>query len=474
MVVKTSRGNAKTRKHKPAAAATVASKITCSDMTMCITFGTETKKIEKMFNFANFKNIVGIRNIAAGKSGIINELIYECEGYRTASILKSNLDTSNEKYLADNLYYEGYIGLKYINRLAQQYPCFLKTYGLYLYNDPKLQQTFEQVNAIAEKFPDKYAEFINIIPHNVFKKLPIPKKFDANSSCALYGQYAIQLEYINAPISLSTLINTQMSPYFYFVELPQIIFQIYSVLGSLSSKEAYAHNDLHIGNILIYIVPDDKHITLTYKNAVGGATIQFQTRYIVKIIDYGRNFVPEMNPIFKQLCKAPKCKPNCGVNNGYLNIFDESYDPLPTRHNTTYDCIALYNMSSRIRKYYDRLPTGHNLIGSKNDPILNILLKFKFNKVWPLTTEYVSQPYPKRKPSDFNVFNTISNISNLPEIHCVCDIYWTMFYYLHSSSIYKAYKHAFIASGHKYNSSGEINCDLEYTPTHIRPLTYSV
>jgi hypothetical protein len=96
-------------------------------------------------------------------------------------------------------------------------------------------------------------------------------------------------------------------------ELPCILFQIYSVLATLSTAKAFTHYDLHTGNVLLYPVPEGTYVTMVYNNPLGGGDMSsippviIKTRYIVKIIDYGRAYCPDNATIHSILCNAPAC-----------------------------------------------------------------------------------------------------------------------------------------------------------------------
>jgi hypothetical protein len=62
----------------------------------------------------------------------------------------------------------------------------------------------------------------------------------------------------------------------------------------------FTHYDLHEENILLYTMPQDKYVEMNYMDT--GVT--FKTKYIVKIIDYGRSFYRGNTVFFNILNKV--------------------------------------------------------------------------------------------------------------------------------------------------------------------------
>ena len=69
-------------------------------------------------------------------------------------------------------------------------------------------------------------------------------------------------------------------------ELIYVLFQVYAPLALLHDK--FTHYDLHTGNILLY--EPVKGCYVEYHYYIKGTVISFKSKYIVKIIDYGRCF----------------------------------------------------------------------------------------------------------------------------------------------------------------------------------------
>jgi hypothetical protein len=89
-------------------------------------------------------------------------------------------------------------------------------------------------------------------------------------------------------MSFHDFARQQRTDYELNVIMVQILLQIYIPLGLLEKQ--FTHYDLHTGNVLIYTLPANKYVTLTYTIPGRTEPIKMKTKYIAKIIDYGRCF----------------------------------------------------------------------------------------------------------------------------------------------------------------------------------------
>ena len=133
------------------------------------------------------------------------------------------------------------------------------------------------------------------------------------------------------PMSLGQFIRrNKATEYGFNVDMLQIFLQIFIPLGTLADR--FTHNDLHAENVLLYTIPNNKYITLKYVLGNNKPVIQIKTRYIVKVIDYGRAYF-RMNQnrsstrFFNEItAKNPNCKRNQD------NIGYGWFTPLNTQH----------------------------------------------------------------------------------------------------------------------------------------------
>lgn len=248
--------------------------ILCSNSGECITFGRFTEVLENYFENLDLKYLINpITRIGKPSvNGFVNELIFQKEQYKIYTILKSTIQTTS-----DNLLYEYIVGNKFINYFTNKFPCFLKTYKLYSYSSKSVYN-----NLFENKINDS-----NIIKNNglISKDFDVNKNNIINSSCVDPSSLCILIQYIETPITLHDFLTEKgKDPYTMNIDLLQILLQIYLPLAKL--MKIFTHNDLHTNNILLYKVPNNQYIQMTYQ--LDSIDIVFKTKYIVKIIDYGR------------------------------------------------------------------------------------------------------------------------------------------------------------------------------------------
>ena len=309
----------------------------CGDSSTCMVFGLESKKILKFFNyFIKFNYLDNIRPLPVNEesNGFIHELKYTHRKYNAHALLKSN-----QRETSSNLIYEYIVGL-FINEQAKFFPCFIETYGLFKYNNIQsweymknnelidinlfkssinLQEDIDEINEITLERLD-----------NICKAGPILYSILIQN---IKGAQTLEAFYYNVP-------NIEFINEFKF-----ILFQIYMPLYCLG--RSYTHYDLHPSNILIYKPVNGKCINFHY-DIGNGEIIHFKSPYIVKIIDYGRNYfyIDEFNNtkiIFDHMkkLKLETCYPgiygNASNNADLLTLFkilDYKYPKMKNRFNS--------------------------------------------------------------------------------------------------------------------------------------------
>ena len=282
-------------------------KTICFDSGACLTFGTEINNINKFFNyFVNFEYAVSpIKKIGAvSANGFVTEIKYSREGYDAYAVLKSSIEPDS-----DNLMYEYEVGL-FINKQNKIFPCFLQTYGLFYYKDEASWKQVKGINIAGVKLIENSLEVIPI---------------DYSIGCTKSKYLAVLIQHIQKPVSLydflsnvlkepddieqTTLIN---------FDLLYILYQIYMPLATL--KDVFTHYDLHLNNVLIYEPGYDEYITYHY-HLNDGTIVKFHSKYIVKIIDYGRAYFKDgthnSKKVYDNICKITECDPNCGEDVGF-------------------------------------------------------------------------------------------------------------------------------------------------------------
>ena len=282
-------------KHKDTFTANFLKRI-CPDSDDCLGFGTESMRIFDYFQFETFKYVNQLTPLAKGNNGFVMQVQYDRTGYNAFAVLKSALNSSS-----DNLYYEAFVGLEYINIKALPFfPCFMQTYGLYKYKNAHALMAIEAYDGSAD--PDEIQRFLNnnILKTDFFNT-------DVNTSCTNSTFQAVLIQHIKNPLSFHTYIKN-MNEFEINVELPTLLYQLYEPLSRLANE--FTHYDLHTKNVFLYTIPNGKCIRMNYIDQNGTVLSTFLTRYIVKIVDYGRSYCNKTWKLF--IHQNRKINSSCG------------------------------------------------------------------------------------------------------------------------------------------------------------------
>jgi hypothetical protein len=327
----------------------------CSDSGVCITFGKESEKINDFFKFfENFDYMTNHNIITSGANGTIVKIDYEREHYKSYAILKKI-----KRAEADNLMYEYMVGRFFINNEYKKFPSFLQTYGFINHDDITTlkNQPIRNMN-------------MNIADVNRGISL----------SCTNPNKILLLLENVSDPVTLREKIARLSLPIlssFITQELFKILFQVYYTLSVL--RNVFTHYDLHPANILLYEPIAGSYIEYHYHYQ--GELISFNSRYIVKIIDYGRcyfslgRFTPKK--IHQKLCRIPECNKDgevCGHDSGHTFFYTADAD---IRRNHYINKLA-NNQSHDLRLLKELNRTTPKV---KISPQIDGMLKFLFTKI---------------------------------------------------------------------------------------------
>jgi hypothetical protein len=252
------------------------------------------------------------------------------------------------------------------------------------------------------------------------KKIMSPFPDNAfGTSCKKSKHIALLIQHINNAYSLHDATNSR---FFNNNELVYALFQIYMTLSCVAND--YTHFDLHTNNILIYEPVQNKYIEYHY-HITEDDEVSFKSKYITKIIDYGRCFFEDnltdttgsSKNIMEKICESKDC--------------EETVKNKDTKKTETYDCGILsgyewmnmpYNKNHHKSSYY----ISSSLRNMSHDLIALHLLKAKFNEYAKLNINLLNQGSlmdllnkvnycePDYIPGD--CFGTIENTkSGLPE-----------------------------------------------------------
>ena len=352
----------------------------CSDSNVCLAFGRYADEIKKHFGgFTSFKHVVApIKRIGdESENGFVNQLEYDHRGYKAYAILKSAKTPE-----ADNLLYEYVVG-QYVNRLNKLYPCFLETYGFYMYTTEATWLQMQNTPVLTDV--------------HVLKHLREQKTIDYNDACRESSKLAILIQYFKGIVSLD---RCSLDPQFIQEELMHTLFQLYRPLAHL--KNSFTHYDLHLKNIYMYEPVVGKYIEYHYWLSSTRA-ITFKSSYMLKIIDYGRSFFKDVQTgqnakqIYdEELCEyASDCnEPEeitgvCGENVGFGWLKKNRQNPSKNFHisaqqkNISHDLLPL----SRIKENHT-FPRPNNLTPELHALVAKVIYTDYFGTKENTTTGY--------------------------------------------------------------------------------------
>jgi hypothetical protein len=264
----------------------------CSDSGACIALGTEKDQLLTFFKFDTFEHAkeftpIGVESV----NGFLKEVTYEREGYTAHAILKSSAQDG-----ADSLAYEYLIGM-FINGIGKRFPCFVETYGLYHYPNKTEREEMKTKDRLVKKL-------IPLDPQNI---RDVCRK--ARNICTL-------IQHIQHARSFS---ECYKEDYFRDHESAYVYYQVFFTLHQLRTQ--FTHYDLHRNNVLLYEPVVGKYIQYHYH--LPDKVVRYKSKYLVKIIDYGRSFFPGALEYHQKICAEKACNPLCGFSKGFSTFFED-------------------------------------------------------------------------------------------------------------------------------------------------------
>lgn len=293
-----------------------------------IMFEKEFYIIDKFFK--NFDNIAYFSEIVQkigmpSNHGFLYKLNYILNEKSIDVLLKSARNDNT-----DNLYHEYLAGLC-INEFSKYFPFFPKTYKLGAYNDDISWDYFLTSSGITNLA-------MNIV-HYIHDLDPTNFEDNTKISCQSSKHICIFTQYLNLKDTLHTnlykyIVYPNVYNSLHTVSLTRHILLLYLIYKTLSQLADYfTHYDLHLGNIGIYEIPQNKCITLNI--TLDSDTIQLKTNQLPIFIDFGRSFFNCQNlnaslnsseKLMKSVCSLDNtnqdvsqrlCNDKCGDNKGY-------------------------------------------------------------------------------------------------------------------------------------------------------------
>lgn len=344
--------------------------VACKNPDNCLAIGPYDASI-KMF-FENFRDLFyidepNVKRIGTpSANGFVIELPFKKLNYTAYTALKCSASAKS-----DNLAYEYFVGKHFINTYVKKLPCFVETYDLYEFANEADYTTV--YNAVQNKTINT-VDIPSLIHRVDDENMTFGELF--NKSCVKNKQMCILIQHFDKFNSFYDLKTNDHDNVKY--DVFNMYYQLYYGLCYLGPK--YTHYDLHLNNVFLYKPFDgNKYILMRYhsKNKV----FEFKSEYILKIIDYGRNYfdngsITSANIIKDFICKDASCGASCGEDVGY-SIIQGSADPAfgnfhwidPTKPNMSHDLRAVHQLSYIFAPnkivYVDNYGTPENNTGNE-------------------------------------------------------------------------------------------------------------
>jgi len=375
----------------------------CLDPDYCIMLGIHTNSIKNIFNdYHSFDYATKIRPLGVPSvNGFIRQIFYnrsvDGKQYTSTAILKSARDNPN----VDNLYYEYQVGI-FINYISKLFPIFVDTYGLLVYKNEAAYN-----NILGEKWYPPLNKYLSERLHFIASN-----DQSMSYSCQHANYIALLVETVKDSVTLDKLIPNQL---FQQYDLFPTCFLIYSILSILKNK--FTHYDLHHQNVMMIPCLDQKGYFQYNLHLMSGIVVVIKSRYLPKIIDYGRCFYymdqTTNSMVFsQQVCQ--NCQ-NCGKSSGFgwLNSINNSYINSSVR-NISHDLRLIKMISSLVKNnvfmkdisekivYDNQYGTAENTMSIGDNNRINNVTDMAFY-LYDLWKNHKSNCFPEF-PSDFKMY----------------------------------------------------------------------
>jgi hypothetical protein len=285
----------------------------------------------------------------ASKNGFIIEIPFSKNNFTAYTALKCAA-----KQHSDNLFYEYYIGKFFINSYLNIFPCFVETYDCYTFNDESDWYKLQNFTNPADISLPNMITRKPISDERISDESISENNYEAEDaemfgrSCMENKRLCVLIQHFDNFTSVYDKFHSSFtSEANVQYEKLNILYQVYFPLTVL--KDVYTHYDLHANNVFLYKpYQGNKYIQMRY-HLLSERVIEFPSEYIVKIIDYGRNYFDNGVTNTKEIlnnyvCNNRMCNPNCGYYVGYGVIQGNEYNPnaqnnwiFPNQKNISHD-----------------------------------------------------------------------------------------------------------------------------------------
>ena len=262
-------------------------------------------------------------------NGFIIEVPFIKKGFTAYAALKCSTSSTS-----DNLFYEYYVGKYFINNYLKILPCFIETYDIYAFKDEYAY------NEVQGSLANKLTKFGINIEENLEHYI--------DKSCNISKYICLLIQHFDNFYSLDEKLKSDYDNV--KLEIFTILYQAYYPLCFLG--KTYTHYDFHTDNIALYKPFNDKQCVLMRYHR-NNKVIEFKSEYIVKIIDYGRNYFNNgklsTNEFIELLYKV---KPDYVSGYGYSSICAAKTNALvstdPSQPNMSHDLRAAIDLKYEL------------------------------------------------------------------------------------------------------------------------------
>ena len=252
----------------------------------CFLIGSEQKTLDIYMKYKYFFFLIQAERIGSPSRNGFNYLLHysrELHNNKTVHstcVLKSPMHTNS-----DNLLYEYVVG-KFLNdRLSKTCPFFVYTHALYMCENPHIRDTMERSIRVPCEF---IKDNLTLLSYESDTTSVLQQSYDDPLSLSLL------IEGVSNGINLSAMLQDDI---FYRTDLVPVLLQIYSTLHKY--KDEFTHYDLHAGNVLLTGI-HDSYFEYTFRQS----GLVMNSRYLVKIIDYGTAYTSISEHFISSLCEA--------------------------------------------------------------------------------------------------------------------------------------------------------------------------
>ena len=332
----------------------------------CVSIG-DNKMIHdifKLFQFFNTTdNITKIEKLSSstGANSFVYKILRQNDINNSIVTFLKTPKRVKGRENTDSLLYEYFVG-DHLNSFTRT-PNLVKTVNLLYIENNDYFTEINTLGALTVPIIKESFDPINQKPINFF--------FNKLESIILETMYANNS--INLLSKLQKNNNGVYDLKFYETDLWKILLQLFAFLHI--HQYVFTHYDLHLNNIMLIQIPNKK-MKFVYGKEPYHA-ISFESKYLVKIIDYGRVYLRQHTDMFRDIMKVSNVK-NLQAFSFLINQRNrKNYETYRYRYITSYKRNKSYDLQSLV---YIRELYNHRKSVNNDETALRIKTNF-LNKV---------------------------------------------------------------------------------------------